>query len=68
MQTISELRQKLQQISDTFEQLSCEPAFQELCKHTQQMCDVSLADSWQGIESAINLLNQQYSPSASQKN
>ncbi|MEM9924842.1 MAG: hypothetical protein AAF915_13990 [Cyanobacteria bacterium P01_D01_bin.50] len=61
MQTISDLRQQLQLISEKLEELSHTSAFQALNQDSQIMCDVSLADSWQGIESAISLLDSQYS-------
>lgn len=61
MQKISELRQQLQLISQQLEELSHTPEFQELNQHSQQSCDVSLADSWLLIESAISLLDSQYS-------
>jgi len=39
MQTISELRQQLQLISQQLEELSHTPEFQELNQHSQQSCD-----------------------------
>lgn len=68
MQTIQELRQSLLEISQKLEQLSHSPAFDELNQHSQHHCDVTLADAWHGLDCAITLLEQQYSPLTTDKN
>lgn|GEM_PF-4378485 len=62
MNTIQALRQSLLEISQKLDQLSENPAFQELNQHSQQHCDVSLADAWHGIDCALGLLDSQYAP------
>lgn len=50
------LQQQLEAIAQQFEFLSQHKSFEELNKATQVRCDVSLSDSWQGIESAIQVI------------
>ncbi|MEM7713262.1 MAG: hypothetical protein AAF349_06715 [Cyanobacteria bacterium P01_A01_bin.68] len=68
MKTIEDLRQQLLEISQKLEQLSQTPAFEELNQHSQHHCDVTLADAWHGIDCAIALLEQQYSPLTTDRN
>ncbi|MEM7596013.1 MAG: hypothetical protein AAF383_31675 [Cyanobacteria bacterium P01_A01_bin.83] len=53
-----QIQQALQEILDKFEQLSNENEFEVICQQSRIYNDISLSDSWQGIEAAIDLLNQ----------
>ncbi|MEM7590341.1 MAG: hypothetical protein AAF383_02250 [Cyanobacteria bacterium P01_A01_bin.83] len=51
-----DLLTQLRTIAKTFECLSYQEDFKQLSKDSQVLADVSLTDSWQGIESAIQIL------------
>lgn len=51
-----DLLQQLRGISLTFESLSHQEDFQKLASTSQEQSDISLTDAWQGIKSAIALL------------
>ncbi|MEL6462485.1 MAG: hypothetical protein AAFY21_00045 [Cyanobacteria bacterium J06641_2] len=46
----------LRAIALTFECLSNQSDFKQLAEDSQRLADVSLVDSWRGIESAIQIL------------
>lgn len=51
-----DLLQQLRSIALTFESLSHQENFQKLALDSQEQSDISLTDAWQGIKSAIALL------------
>lgn len=51
-----DLLQQLRSINLTFESLSHREDFQKLASTSQEQSDISLTDAWQGIKSAIALL------------
>ncbi|MEO0683902.1 MAG: hypothetical protein AAFY76_02340 [Cyanobacteria bacterium J06649_11] len=51
-----DLLTQLRTIAKTFECLSYQEDFKQLSKDSQVLADVSLTDSWQGIETAIQIL------------
>ncbi|MGD1873071.1 MAG: hypothetical protein ACFB02_08455 [Mastigocoleus sp.] len=57
--TKKQIQQRLQEMLAIFEELSNEPAFDDICSQSRTYNDIALADSWQGIEAAVDLLNRE---------
>lgn len=51
-----DLLQQLRTITLTFKCLSNQSDFKQLAEDSQALADISLVDAWQGIESAIQIL------------
>ncbi|MEO1187360.1 MAG: hypothetical protein AAFX46_23055 [Cyanobacteria bacterium J06636_27] len=51
-----DLLTQLRTIALTFECLSNQSDFKQLAEDSQVLADVSITDAWQGIESAIQIL------------